>query len=279
MRSRAFPSEARILEPLLVAGATSAGAESLAEVTGGDEAETVTQAARPPAGQPVAGLEAIISRIPDAIRVASAIAGLLPCPGAVDRVACSSGRATKGGLAMRISLASALAGLGLSFVVGGWSYSVEAAEFRLQNACVDTARVALRYKDAATDEWRSAGWYRVEPGKWMRPTLGGRRLRTDNTVFYFYAATVDGKSVWAGKSKNKADRTYIFRGHEFRFREIRDAQGDRNLRLTCEERLPRPIGPPEPLCTPGVDPCCSMFEPQKWHEHDLFGACDWLPPA
>lgn len=180
---------------------------------------------------------------------------------------------------MRISLATALAGLGLSLVVGGWSSTVEAAEFRLQNDCIDTARVALRFKDAATDIWRTAGWYLVEPEKSIRPTSGDKRLRTDNTRFYFYAATVDGKSAWTGKSKNKADRTYIFRGHEFRFREKRDTRGDRNLRLTCEERLPRPISPPEPLCTPGVDPCCPMLGPQKWHGHDLFGACDWLPPA
>ena len=183
---------------------------------------------------------------------------------------------------MRINLATALAGLGLSLVVGGWSSSVEAAEFRLQNDCVDTARVALRYKDAETDKWRTAGLYLVEPGKPIRPTSDtsdGKRLRTGNHVFYFYAATVDGKSVWAGKSKNKADRTYAFRGQEYRFREKRDARGDRNLRLTCEERLPRPISPPKPLCTPGIDPCCPMSGPNKWHGHDLHSVCDWLPPA
>ena len=63
MRSRTFSSEAWILAPLLVACATFVGVESLAEVAGGDEAETVTESAAPSARPPIAGLDAILTRI------------------------------------------------------------------------------------------------------------------------------------------------------------------------------------------------------------------------
>ena len=58
----------RLLAPLLAACATLVGAESLAEVAGGDEAETVTQSAAPSARPPIAGLDAILSRIPSSTR-------------------------------------------------------------------------------------------------------------------------------------------------------------------------------------------------------------------
>ena len=68
MRCGILRSEARILAPLLVACATLIGNDSLAEVAGGDEAETVTQSAVPSAGPPIMGLDAILSRIPGATR-------------------------------------------------------------------------------------------------------------------------------------------------------------------------------------------------------------------
>ena len=71
MRSRAFPSETRILAPLLVICVALVSSDSLAEITGGDEVETVTQAAPPPAGPLVAGLDAILFRIPGATRAAA----------------------------------------------------------------------------------------------------------------------------------------------------------------------------------------------------------------
>lgn len=58
----------RVLASLLAASAMLVGAESLAEVAG-DEAETVSQPAVPSAGPPIAGLDAILSRIPEATHV------------------------------------------------------------------------------------------------------------------------------------------------------------------------------------------------------------------
>ena len=63
MRSRTSPSEACILACLLVAGATFVGAESLAEVAGGEEAETAIQSAAQAARPPIVGFEAILSRL------------------------------------------------------------------------------------------------------------------------------------------------------------------------------------------------------------------------
>ena len=68
---RAFLSRARSLAPLLVACAAFVGTQSLAEVAGGDEAETVTEAVAPTARPPIMGLDAILSRIPDAIRASA----------------------------------------------------------------------------------------------------------------------------------------------------------------------------------------------------------------
>ena len=180
---------------------------------------------------------------------------------------------------LRIRLSAAFTLLVLALLCGGWTTPAGAAEFILKNECVDTARLALRFKDAASNSWRTAGWYFIEPGQSITPSSGGEKLRTKSTVYYFFAETEDGKSVWAGDVENKADRTYTVRGREFRFREKRDSQGHRNVRLTCEDRLPSTIDPPVLPCIPGLDPCCVDFPPEwKWRGHGPFDACN-LPPA
>lgn len=64
MQCRTFPFRAWIFAPLLVACATLVGAESLAEVAG-DEAEIISQSEASSAGPPIAGLDAILSRMPE----------------------------------------------------------------------------------------------------------------------------------------------------------------------------------------------------------------------
>lgn len=65
LRIRTSLFRAQILAPVLVASATLVSAQSLAEVAG-EEAETLSQPAAPSAGPPIAGLDAILSRIPGA---------------------------------------------------------------------------------------------------------------------------------------------------------------------------------------------------------------------
>ena len=182
---------------------------------------------------------------------------------------------------LRIRLSTALVVLGLILVGGGWPSTAGAAGFlfEIKNDCVNAARVALRYKDAASGSWRTKGWFLIEPGRAITPTSGGKKLRTDNSVFYFYGATEDRETVWAGDAEDKADRTYTVDGRKLRFREKRDARGLRNLRLTCEHRYPSVPSPPVLPCIPGLDPCCVDFRPEwKWRGHGPFDACN-LPPA
>ena len=75
MSLRSFLSETRILAPVLVASATLVSAQSLAEVAG-DEAETLSQPAAQSAGPPIAGLDAILSRIPGGASRATAGSGV-----------------------------------------------------------------------------------------------------------------------------------------------------------------------------------------------------------
>ena len=174
-----------------------------------------------------------------------------------------------------IRASAALAVLGLILVGGGWSSTAKAAGFlfEIKNDCVDTARVALRYKDAGSGTWRTKSWYVIEPGRAITPSSGGKTLRTKSSVFYIYGASEDGKTVWAGDAEDKTDRSYTVDGRKLRFREIRDARGRRNLRLTCEHRYPSVPSPPVLPCGPGAD-----FGPGwKWRGDGLLHGCDGPP--
>ena len=141
----------------------------------------------------------------------------------------------------------ALLVLGLNLMCGAWTAHAGAAELFVKNDCSDEIRLAVRYQDSTSATWQTKAWYALGPGKRTYLASRGKRLRTNSSVIYFYAESAVRKIVWAGRRDNENDRSYTVDGRELRFRYVRDAKGNRNLRLTC------PSPPPSMGPQPGAD--------------------------
>ncbi len=106
----------------------------------------------------------------------------------------------------------------------------------LKNKTSRVLFVAIRYK-ARDGEWQTSGWYRLLPGKRTRP------LRTENSVYYYYAESEDPKDkrlYWHGKSTpgmknyrvNRSKTVYPFKRREITGKSWRDYEKGLTQRRT-----------------------------------------------
>ena len=140
--------------------------------------------------------------------------------------------------------------------------ALSGVRFHVTNNCVATVRVAVRYRDVS-GTWRTRAWYTFEPGESAYLASGGRRLKSKNAVFYFFAEPFpNGSFEWSGRASDADARTYPVDGRRLRFRHIRDRWGDNDVDLGCPARrrdrsalayrpVPFPIPVPTPFPVPG----------------------------
>ena len=182
---------------------------------------------------------------------------------------------------LRIGFSCVLVLLALALLGGTWISQVGAAELFVKNDCSEQVRLAIRYKDSSSGLWQTKAWYVLDPGKRTYLVSQGKRLRTDSSVFYYYGETAGKNFVWAGRRDSENDRSYTVDGRELRFRYVRDAKGNRDLRLTCSSAPPRsPQSPPprlepnpELLCLQNPNACCPEFG-RPWDRHGLLKGHD-----
>lgn len=101
------------------------------------------------------------------------------------------------------------------------------SELRVTNKCDKSFRIAIEFRDASLT-WTTWGWWTFEPGQSSFVSYDGRRLRSNNSVFYFYA-TGDGLE-WKGESPGTVD------GKDYKFRKIKlpvKPDDTFELALTC----------------------------------------------
>lgn len=111
----------------------------------------------------------------------------------------------------------------------------KAASLMVENACGRDLRFAVHYLPDG-GAWRTEGWWNIEAksSTELRGDLGP--IASSNTVFYYYAETLDQKISWRGRADDEADATYALNGRSLRFDQVRlerDSDGRYQLRLTC----------------------------------------------
>jgi hypothetical protein len=111
----------------------------------------------------------------------------------------------------------------------------KAAVLTVENACGRALRFAVHYLPDG-GAWRTEGWWNVDPmsSTALRGDLG--QVASSNTIFYYYAETLDRKTVWRGRDDDETDATYALEGRTLRFDRVRlerDADGRYQLKLTC----------------------------------------------
>ena len=79
---------------------------------------------------------------------------------------------------------------------------------KFKNKCIKPIKVAIRYLDFK-DKWGSKGWWTIEPGKTVYVE------NSPNSIFYYYAKTLDGSLVWSDK-----DNLRDFNGKKYGFRKL-----------------------------------------------------------
>lgn len=109
------------------------------------------------------------------------------------------------------------------------------ASLTVENACGRDLRLAVHYlPDGAA--WRTEGWWNVDANSstGLRGDLG--LIESTNTIFYYYAESLDQKIVWQGRDDDETDATYALKGRTYRFDRVRlarTADGRYQLKLTC----------------------------------------------
>ena len=99
--------------------------------------------------------------------------------------------------------------------------------YHFTNSCHRPIRLAISYKGLDGD-WHTDGWWNFGPNETAYLTSSGSRLKSRNSIWYFYAETTDGSSwKWAG------DDTLSLRGTRLKMRKMQDKQGDFNWSTTC----------------------------------------------
>lgn len=105
-------------------------------------------------------------------------------------------------------------------------------DFYFRNNCSKPIRLMLRYKQLS-GEWRTQGWYNFDGNEASYLNAEpGVRLRSNNSVFYYYAESTDGRtSVWSG------DETREFNGESWPMKRKEltlDSDGDWSLGIRCD---------------------------------------------
>lgn len=68
---------------------------------------------------------------------------------------------------------------------------------KVTNKTTKKISLTLHYKDAASEDWITRGWWNIEP-----KSIRDITLNTTNTVAYFYATA--GKSWWGGNPNDES---------------------------------------------------------------------------
>ena len=74
----------------------------------------------------------------------------------------------------------------------------------LRNSCDRPVSVVRHSKMPAAMPWVTRGWTNLQPGQERRINL-----LTNNTIYYLYATTPDGKTIWSGKGKQGSINKFI----------------------------------------------------------------------
>lgn len=103
------------------------------------------------------------------------------------------------------------------------------AQLYVRNECGKDINLALSYL-RLNKQWDEVGWWKYGANSNSYPSYDGKRIRSSNRVFYFFAESLDGVTTWAGDQKETvAGRMVGMRKIELE----KDSDGDFVLRLTC----------------------------------------------
>lgn len=91
--------------------------------------------------------------------------------------------------------------------------------FYFANNCGKSVTLAIRYQEV-TGQWQTDGWWSFAPGEGSYLFSGGKQLRSNSAVWYFYAEAADGSWSWAG------DHPFTFNGRNLPMKVMNDKEGD-----------------------------------------------------
>ena len=81
----------------------------------------------------------------------------------------------------------------------------------LRNMCRHPVAIAVNFQELS-GSWKTLGWYKISPGKWINP----KGVITRNRYLYYFAETTDGSiKEWSGK-----DLKVAFGGRSLDMRKI-----------------------------------------------------------
>lgn len=101
-----------------------------------------------------------------------------------------------------------------------------AYDYKFTNNCNKRVRLAIHYKDT-NNKWRTEGWWIFRPGESSYLTSSGRRIKSKNSIWYYYAEVVNGRERWSG------DHTYSLDGRHFPMKKKRDTKGTNTWAISC----------------------------------------------
>lgn len=97
---------------------------------------------------------------------------------------------------------------------------------KVHNKCDESVRVAIHYKNI-DGSWLTKFWWEIDPQENTYLSSGGERVKTNNSVLYYYAYADIG--AWRG------DATFQeINGESYGMRKIEDTEGDTEIVLSCE---------------------------------------------
>jgi uncharacterized membrane protein len=100
-------------------------------------------------------------------------------------------------------------------------------DYYFTNNCGHPVELFIHYKDAGGN-WRTLGWWKVAAGESTYLGSNGTRIKSANSVFYYYAKTSDGSNwVWEG------DQPVSYDGRTYKMRKVTDTSGVNDWSVTC----------------------------------------------
>lgn len=104
----------------------------------------------------------------------------------------------------------------------------------IRNSCNEKIQLAIRYLDPNTKKWRSRCWYHFKSGEGAYLASSGRRITTENRIWYTYAESENW--VWRGSGSDARTRTCGGRSLKMKQQSYVDRDGDLYVRFTCSRR-------------------------------------------
>lgn len=98
--------------------------------------------------------------------------------------------------------------------------------FLFANNCDDSVRLAVRYRNLDGD-WVSRGWWEAEPGEKFYLSHRGRKLSSDNAIWFYYAECLNKSCQWEG------DHPARLRNRQLMMRSKRNPLGDNSWGIKC----------------------------------------------